>query len=53
MQEILPKNINNFNIKSKRNLNYGQYFSNKIQTLNIFIYGLKGVIKYHHYYITS
>ena len=31
-------------------LYFGQHFSKKIQDLKIFIYGLKGVNKYLHYY---
>ena len=49
MEEILPKNKNNLNIKSKSQLYFGQNFSKKIQDLKIFIYGLKGVIKFHNY----
>lgn len=50
MQEILPKNKNFLKIKSKGQLYFGQHFSKKIQDLKIFIYGLKGVIKYFHNY---
>ena len=50
MEEILPKNKNFLNIKSKGQLYFGQHFSKKIQDLKIFIYGLKGVIKYFHNY---
>jgi len=50
MQEILPKNKNFLNIKSKGQLYFGQHFSKKIQDLKIFIYGLKGVNKYLLYY---
>ena len=50
MEEALLKNHNFLNIKSKSQLLFGQNASKKIQDLNIFIYGLKGVIKYFHYY---
>ena len=37
------------NIKSKSELNFGKFFSQKISELKIFIYGLKEVIKYQKY----
>lgn len=42
------KNQKYLNIKSKSQLYFGPYFSDKIQNLKVFIYGLKGVIKYHY-----
>ena len=50
MEEIVPKNKIFLNMKSKGQLYFGQHFSKKIQDLKIFIYGLKGVNKYLHYY---
>jgi hypothetical protein len=50
MEKIVPDNHNYLNINSKSQLYFGQNFSQKIQKLKVFIYGLKGVTKYHQYY---
>lgn len=42
------KNQKYLNIKSKSQLYFGPYFSDKIQNLKVFIYGLKGVNKYYY-----
>jgi hypothetical protein len=49
MEEILPKNQNILNIKSKRQLYFGKNFDEKIKQLKVFIYGLKGVNKYLYF----
>jgi hypothetical protein len=48
MEEKPKKRNNDLNIKSKSQLFFGQEFSQKIQELKIFIFGLKGVNKYNH-----